>query len=94
MVLGEDDPAVVEKFMGFSYQTARVFFDFFLKCYLGTDDRKVLQNVTEKARFLSAIRMVNKVHKKDKRTDEDGKIINKYLRITKELADRLDTLEF
>ncbi len=94
VVLGEDDPAVVEKFMGFSYQTARVFFDFFLKSYLGTDDRKVLQNVTEKARFLSAIRMVNKAHKKDKRTDEDGKIIDKYLTITKELADRLDTLEF
>ena len=35
VVLGEDDPSVVEDFVGFSCQTALKFFDAFLKAYMG-----------------------------------------------------------
>ena len=34
VLLGEDDPGVVERFMGFSYDTAKAFFRLFLKHYL------------------------------------------------------------
>ncbi|HAU99820.1 MAG: HD domain-containing protein [Lachnospiraceae bacterium] len=94
MVLGEDDPAVVENFMGFSYQTARDFFDSFLKYYLETDDETVLADVTEKASFICCIRMINKIHKKDKLSEKDRELTEKYLKKARELAGRLDTLVY
>ncbi len=94
VVLGEDDPKVVEDFMGFSYQTAKNFFDSFLRYYLDTDDEKILRDVTEKASFLCYIRMVNKIHKKDKKSEKDTEVIRHYLEKTRELAGRLKTLDF
>ena len=48
-MLGEDDPTVVENFMGFSYETANEFFDLFLRFYLNTEDENKLREVKEKA---------------------------------------------
>ena len=50
VILGEEAPAVVEKFMGFSYDTARYFMRLFLKNYLGAEDEcdvKVVQLIAE-----------------------------------------------
>ena len=52
VILGEDDPTVVEKFMGFSYSTAKRFFKSFLKHYLKTKDEERLLEVTEKASLI------------------------------------------
>ncbi len=79
VVLGENDPSVVEDFMGFSYQTAKAFFDYFLKYYMGTDDEKILQSVEEKASFLCYIRMVNKIHKKGKLSEKDHELAEHYV---------------
>lgn len=94
VVLGEDDPSVVEKFMGFSYQTAVKFFDSLLKDYFGTDDGEKLGCVKEKASLLCAVRMVNKIHKKRELSEKDRELIDRYMKQAKELADRLETLEF
>ncbi len=94
VVLGEEDPKVVEDFMGFSYQTARSFFDAFLHFYLDTDDEKILLDVTEKASFLCYIRMVNKIHKKKELSEKDRELTGYYLDKTRELADRLNTLDY
>lgn len=94
VILGENDPSVVEDFMGFSYECARTFFKSFLKFYLDTEDEDVLCDVTQKASFLCYIRMVNKIHKKNEPSKEDREQIQQYLEKIRDLAGRLDTLEF
>ncbi len=94
VVLGEDDPSVVEKFMGFSFKTARAFFDSFLKYYLDTADATVLSDVTEKASFICYIRMINKIHKKNELSEKDREMTEKYMAKTRELAEKLDTLVY
>ena len=94
VVLGENDPSVIENFMGFSYETSMRFFDCFLRCYLDTEDEYVLRDVTDKMSLLCAIRMINKVHKKDKLSQKDREIIGLYMEKAADLAGRLDTLAY
>jgi Ser/Thr protein kinase RdoA (MazF antagonist) len=93
-ILGEDDPAVIENFMGFSYDTAKQFFEVFLRRYLDTEDEQRLNDVKEKAAFLCYVRMINKIHKKSTISEEERAIIDRDLSRIAELADRLDTLDF
>lgn len=92
ITMGEDDPAVVEKFMEFSYQTAGDFFRYFLKYYLGTDDEDKIRKVTEKAEFLGSLRMIRRIRKKDSLSDEDRASITRYVKRVKELTDRIPSL--
>ena len=94
VVLGEDDPSVVENYMGFSYQTARQFFDCFLRHYLHTEDESKLQEVTEKASILCHIRLIHKTRKKQKLTESDRKIITRCMETIAELTAKHDSLEF
>ena len=94
VVLGEDDPSVIEDFMGFSYQTAKRFFRTFLKEYLGTEDEGRLNEVSEKASLLCYTRMIRKIRKKGKLTEKDNKMIDSYVKRCRKLADKLDTLTF
>ena len=91
-VLGRDDPAVIEDFMGFSYETARAFFRFFLTSYLGTEDETRLAEVTEKAEFLCCLRMIRKMHKKGALSEAEKAALRPWLERTAELAAKLDTL--
>ena len=93
-ILGEDDPAVIEDFMGFSYDTAKQFFEVFLRKYLGTEDKKKINAVKEKAAFICDVRMINKIHKKSDISAEERAIIDRNLARIAELADKLDTLDF
>ena len=79
VVLGENDPTVVEDFMGFSYETAKRFFDLFLKYYLETDDENILRDTKEKAGFLCNIRMINKLHKSDNTNEKNRELIEAYM---------------
>ena len=92
VLLGEDDPAVIENFMGFSYQTSQEFFRFFMQHYLQTEDEARIREVTEKAAFLAYPRMIRKLRKKGALSEEDGKKADRYLERIAELANRLDTL--
>ena len=94
VVLGEQDPAVVEKFMGFSYPTAQQFFYAFLRQYLGTDDEEKCREVIEKASFLCYVRMVRKLRKSGRVSEPDQQRIDLYLDKTARLAAKLDTLVF
>ena len=94
VVLGEEDPAVVEKFMGFSYAVAKRFFKSFLKSYLKTDDEKRLKEVTEKASLIGYSRLIKKFRKKKMVTDKDKEKINLCVEKISELVNRLDTLAF
>ena len=94
VVLGEDDPSAVEKFMGFSYETACEFFDLFLIYYLNTDDERKLSEVKEKASLLCYTRMIRKLRKSSELSEKDRKLIDKYTDKLGELTDKLDTLGF
>lgn len=94
VVLGEDDPAVIEKFMGFSYETARRFFRAFLTRYLGTEDETKLRDVTEKAAVIAYSRLIRKLRKHGAISEADKKIIDRCMRRIAGLTERLDTLAF
>ena len=94
VALGEDDPSVVEKFMGFPYEMACRFFEIFLRKYLGTDDEAVLNDVMLKAKLLSNVRTVNRIHKKQVLSDADQAIIDRSMATIAEAASKLRTLEF
>ena len=94
LILGEDDPAVVEDFMGFSYQTARQFFNFFLKHYFETEDESRLRDVTEKASLLCYARMVHKLRKKEKLSKKERITVDRCLERVAVLAESLDSLAF
>ena len=94
VLLGEDDPSVVENYMGFSYQTAQQFYHSFLTYYLDTEDESRIREVTEKAEILCYTRLIRKVREKGKLSEADREKINRYVRRTGELVEKLDTLEF
>lgn len=94
VVLGEDDPSVIEKFMGFSYETSKQFFDYFLKSYLGTDDERRIQEVKDKASLLCQTRLIRKVRKGGAPSPKTEAIVNRCLNAIDELTRKLDTLEF
>ncbi len=92
VVLGENDPAVVEDFMGFSYQTAGKFFESFLKCYMGTEDQGVLSETIEKASLIGYVRMVNKLWKKGAPAGADRDEADRYMEKIRGLLGKYDTL--
>ena len=92
--LGEEDPSAVEKFMGFSYETACTFFDLFLKRYLGTEDGERLREVKQKASLLCCSRMIRKLCKNGKPSGAGRELISSCVRKISELTSELDTLVF
>ena len=94
VLLGEDAPDVVERFMGFSYDTAKRFFRFFLKQYLGTEDRRRLEEVAEKASLIGYSRLIRKIRKQRKPSDADNRPVRHCVERIAELVEKLDTLTF
>ena len=94
VVLGEDDPMVVENFMGFSYETAKTFFRLFLRHYIGTDNEYRLNGVIEKASLLAYSRKIRMMYKKRSLSDRDERRVEHYTWQVRQLADKLDTLLF
>lgn len=94
VILGEEDPAVVERFMGFSYDTARRFMHLFLKYYLGTEDEDRLNEVAEKASLIGYSRLIRKIRKQKNPSDADHILVRKCVERIAGLTDRLDSLTF
>ena len=94
VLLGEDDPSVVERFMGFSYDTARRFMRMFLKYYLGTEDEGRLREVEDKASLIGYSRLIRKIRKQRKPSNEDHLLVRRCVERIAGLTDRLDSLTF
>lgn len=94
VVRGEEKPSYVEDFMGFSYETSIKFFRYFMKYYLETDDEERINEVTEKAAVICYTRMIRKLYKKGKPSEDEQKKIKHYTEKLKELTDRISTLVF
>lgn len=94
VILGEDDPSVVERFMGFSYDTARRFMRLFLKYYLGTEDEERLNEVEKKASIIGCSRLIRKIRKQRKPSEADHALVRRCVEKIAELAEKLDSLTF
>ena len=94
VVLGQHDPSVIENFMGFSRETARQFFDFFLRFYLNTEDENRLWEVTEKSSLLAYARMIHRCRKKSVLSEKEKELVRDYTVRIAALAEKLDTLAF
>lgn len=94
VILGEDDPSVVERFMGFSYDTARRFMRLFLKYYLGTEDEERLNEVEKKASIIGCSRLIRKIRKQRKPSEADHALVRRCVERIAELAEKLDSLTF
>lgn len=94
VILGEESPAVVEKFMGFSYETSRRFMHLFLKKYLGTEDEERLSEVEGKASVIGYSRLIRKIRKKRMTVESDHLLIRQCVERIAELTDRIDSLAF
>ncbi len=92
--LGEDDPATVEKFMGFPYSVALRFFDLFLKHYLRTEDEGRIAETRRKASLLSYSRLILRIRNKKDPGEADRTLLDRCLRRIRDLTDELDTLAF
>ena len=93
-ILGEDDPAVVENFMGFSYSTALRFLDKFLKTYLKTEDEERIQDVKKKASVICYMRLIRKFRKKKFLSQEEQQKVDYFMKKLNETVRDLDTLVF
>ena len=94
VILGEDNPSVVERFMGFSCDTAGRFMRLFLKYYLGTEDEGRLNEVAEKASLIGYSRLIRKIRKQRKPSEADNLLVQRCVNRIAELTEKLDTLAF
>ena len=94
VVLGEDDPSIVENYMGFSYDTACKFFRCFLNHYLNIEDEERLEEVTEKAEFLCRARLVYRFYKNGQISKQDRVKADSCKERLAVLTEKLDTLTF
>ena len=94
MVLGEDDPTVVEKFMGFSYETSKAFFRHFLRYYLGTDDEQIQNDIVEKASLICYIRLLCKMYRKGAPVGKNRQTADRCIEKIRQLCEKLDTLGY
>ena len=92
---GEDDPAIVEKFIGLPFDTAKLIWEKFLPLYLGTDDEKRIKEVEDKVKLLSYTRMMRHfIRRGGANTEEGRKVISFCEEKIAELIKNIDTLVF
>lgn len=92
VILGEDDPSVIEDFMGFSYETSKRFFDTFIRTYLNTDDADRINDVIRKASLLGYARLIRKLRKRGDVAPEDKDKVARCIDRISELTGSIDTL--
>ncbi len=92
VILGEDDPSVIENYMRFSYETSKRFFEEFLRRYFNTDDDTKLKSIMEKLSFLSSLRAINRIRRQEKLSVKDQEWIERYTERVRNLAEKIETL--
>ena len=85
----ELDPKIAEEFMGFSTQTAEVFFKSFLKQYLETDDFSEYESTVKKAALFAYVRLIGQIRKKSELSDKDREAVS---RLEEKIRDNLEAI--
>ena len=92
IAFGELDKSMVESFMGFSYDVSKVFYEEFMKNYLGTDD---IQEVVNKAALLCYVRLIRRCYKKGMNLSAtDARARDYYMNKIIELLEVVDSFSF
>lgn len=92
---GEEDPAIVESFLGMPYETAKYIWKKFIREYLGTEDSAVIEGVESKVILLSYLRLLrHKVRRMTREEAEASAIVKTCVCKIDELLKAVDTLEF
>lgn len=92
VAFGELDRLTVENFMGFSYDVSKVFFEQFMKEYLGTEE---IWDVVNKASLLCYVRLVRRCYKKGMNLSEkDAMARDYYMNRIRELLKVVDSFSF
>lgn len=91
----ELDPDGIHRFQGFSFDTAKRFWQGFLSAYLGTNCEAKCKEVEEKARVLGYTRLIRRNIRRGGLETEDGRaLIEHWKTELLELLDRVDELSF
>ena len=93
VAFGEEDPGVVEGYMGFSYETAQRFFRSFLRLYLQTEDEETIGRVTDKAALLCYVRMISRILRSAELTEQQKKSIERLKGKIRELMGKVENLD-
>lgn len=92
VAFGEIDKNIVERFMGFSYDVSKVFFEQFMRAYLGTE---AIEDVVNKAALLCYVRLVRRCYKKGMNlSDADARARDYYMSRVYELLESVDSFAF
>ena len=75
IALGERDHSVVEKFMGFSYETAQEFYRLFMESYLGNEYEDKIDDLTMKLQLISYARIIRRIDRHPSVSDEDRQYV-------------------
>lgn len=91
---GEVDPAMVEKFLGMPYETAKYIWKKFLPIYLGTDDEAFIEKTEKKAVLLSYVRYLRHYVRRGINGETERKIADLCIEKLNTLSKEIDTLVF
>lgn len=92
---GEQNPKIVESFIGLSYETAKLVWQKFLPAYLDTTDKEQIDEVENKVKLLSYVRLMRHTARRLNPDDEDGiKTIKFCEEKINTLLDSIDNLDF
>ena len=92
---GEYDHDVIRRFLGFDFETSRLFLYKALSLYLGTDDDCKIKEVLDKARVIGYTRMIRRsIRRKGLETEEGRKEIELWKNNLLELLEKTETLVF
>ncbi len=70
---GEENPSVVESFIGLPYDTAKTIWEKFLPLYLGTEDSQKIKEVEDKVKLLSYTRLMRHTVRRGGADSEAGR---------------------
>ena len=90
----EADSEQVMRFQGFDRKTSIDFWERSLEAYLGTGDPAVLKSVTDKARVVGYVRMLQYAKDKNRDFRDREKCIDIWKKHLREVLDTVDTLVF
>lgn len=91
----EYDPEIIRQFQGFDSETGSTFWQKVLAAYIGTENKKKLQDVEDKARIVGYVRMIRRAIRIGELETEEGRnTVELWKNKLLELLERTDTLLF
>lgn len=88
VAFGELDPSFIEKFMGFSYEISKKYYDLFMRLYFEGLDKATIEENKKKCALLTYVRLVRRCYKHGTNLSEkDAAAVRYYLSKIQELLE-------